>query len=166
MTSYRRSIVRGSLALFGVALGLIGFAGVASAQDASDATIGDGLFLERPAPSPDPGTQLGSEPAAAPAASSTPAPAPAPAPASAGTLAPAAQTTAAASVPSATRAPARATEVRGIQLERPATPASPDDPATLARTGVDTADLTVLAGVLIALGALLIRTTRPRRILI
>ena len=67
MTSYRRSIVRGSLALFGVALGLIGFAGVASAQDASDATIGDGLFLERPAPSPDPGTQLGSEPAAAPA---------------------------------------------------------------------------------------------------
>jgi hypothetical protein len=148
-----------------VALGLIGFAGVASAQEANDATIGDGLFLERPAPSPDPGTQLGAEPMAA-APAPTPAPAPAPAPASAGAVAPAAQTTAAASVPSATRAPARATEVRGIQLERPATPASPDDPATLARTGVDTADLTVLAGVLIALGALLIRTTRPRRMAI
>jgi hypothetical protein len=161
LTSYLRSILRGSLALFGVALGLIGFAGVASAQEANDANIGDGLFIERPAPSPDPSSELRSEPAAAPAPAPTPAPAPAAAPTSGGGTATAAQTTAA-SAPSATVGPVRATEVRGIQLERPATPASPDDPATLARTGVDSADLTVVAGLLIALGALLIRTTRPR----
>jgi hypothetical protein len=67
---------------------------------------------------------------------------------------------------SASRTPARATEVRGIQLERPATPASPDDPATLAVTGVDNTPLVVIAGALIAFGALLIRSTRPRPVAI
>jgi hypothetical protein len=168
--TYLSSTFRGTLVLFGVALGLIGTAGVASAQEAAptataasaqdeDASIGDGLFIERPAPRPDPATELRSEPASAPAAT----PAPAPAPVSGGGTSPAAQTTAAAA-PSATIIPARPTEVRGIQLERSATATSTDTTATLARTGVDTADLTVLAGALLALGALLIRTARPRRI--
>ncbi len=80
--TYLRSTFRGSLVLFGVALGLIGTAGGASAQDAApapaddsahvtvapdeeatvgkasaqedDAQIGDGLFIERPAPRPRP----------------------------------------------------------------------------------------------------------------
>ena len=174
-----RSTFRGSLALFGVALGLIGTAGVASADEAApapsdeeaavvvttaqedDAEIGDGLFIERPAPRPDPGNELVSDPAPAPTAA--PAPAPAPAPAASGGASAAAQTTAAATP--ATLIPARATEVRGVQIERGATSevTSPSGSVALARTGLDTGDLTVLAGVLLVLGALLVRTTRPRR---
>jgi hypothetical protein len=63
----------------------------------------------------------------------------------------------------ATPAPVRATEVRGVQLERSATVTSSDPGVDLARTGLDTADLSVLAGALLALGALLIRATQPRR---
>lgn len=184
--SYLRSTLRGSLALFGVALGLIGTAGVAAADDAAptpaddsaavvaseeeasvevssaqeeDAEIGDGLFIERPAPRPDPANELRSSPTPAPAA--TPAPATAPAPASGGATSPAASAAAAAP---ATLIPARPTEVRGVQIERGATATSSPGPVALARTGVDTADLAVLAGGLLALGALLIRTARPRRI--
>lgn len=137
-------------------------AGVASAQEANDANIGDGLYMERPAPSPDPGTELRSEPSAAPAPPAAPAPAPAstPAPASVAVASPAASTPAVAA--SASGTPARATEVRGIQIERPAAPASPDASATLAVTGVDNTPLVVLAGALIAVGALLIRSARPR----
>lgn len=184
--SYLRSTLRGSLALFGVALGLIGTAGVAAADDAAptpaddsaavvaseeeasvevssaqeeDAEIGDGLFIERPAPRPDPANELRSTPAPAPAA--TPAPATAPAPASGGATSPAASAAAAAP---ATLIPARPTEVRGVQIDRGTTATSSPGSVALARTGVDTADLAVLAGGLLALGALLIRTARPRRI--
>src|SRR5688500_2066644 len=69
--TYLRITFRGSLALFGVALGLIGTAGVASADDAAPAPdegsvvvtiaqedgaeIGENpVFIERPAPRPDP----------------------------------------------------------------------------------------------------------------
>ena len=175
--SYLRSTFRGSLALFGVALGLIGTAGVASADEAApapsdeeaavvvtaaqedDAEIGDGLFIERPAPRPDPRNELVSDPAPAP----TPAPAPAPAPAASGGASPAAQTTAAATP--ATLIPARATEVRGVQIERGATSevTSSSGSVALARTGLDTGDLTVLAGALLVLGSLLVGTTRLRR---
>lgn len=175
--SYLRSTFRGSLALFGVALGLIGTAGVASADEAApapsdeeaavvvtaaqedDAEIGDGLFIERPAPRPDPGNELASDPAPAP----TPAPAPAPAPAASGGASPAAQTTVAATP--ATLIPARATEVRGVQIERGATSevTSSSGSVALARTGLDTGDLSVLAGGLLVLGALLVGTTRLRR---
>ena len=191
--TYLRSTFRGSLALFGVALGLIGTAGVASAQEAAtapaetsdhsvvaaedeasvgsssaqdeDAQIGDSFFVERPAPRPDPGNELRSTPVPAPAPAAAPAPAPAPAPAaSGGAVSPAAQTTVAAATP-ATLIPARPTEVRGVQVERSATSSS-GAPAALARTGVDTQDLAVLAGALLALGALLIGSTRLRRITI
>lgn len=185
--SYLRSTLRGSLALFGVALGLIGTAGVAAADDAAptpaddsaamvaseeeasvevaaaqeeDAEIGEGLFIERPAPRPDPANELRSSPATAPAPA--PAPATAPAPASGGVTSPAA--TAATAATPATLIPARPTEVRGVQIERGATATSPSGSVALARTGVDTADLAVVAGGLLALGALLVRTSRPRRI--
>ena len=191
--TYLRSTLRGSLALFGVALGLIGTAGGAAADDAApaddsahivvateeeasvgtsaaqdeDAEIGDGLFIERPAPRPDAGNELRSDPTPAPApttaAPSAPAPAPvAPASTSGGAVSPAAQTTAAASAP-ATLIPARPTEVRGVQIERATTERSSAGSVPLARTGVDTEVLTVLAGVLLALGMVLIRTARPRR---
>ena len=181
--SYLRSTLRGSLALFGVALGLIGTAGVASADDAAptseedavvvtaaqeeEAEIGDGLFIERPAPRPDPGNELVSDPAPSAAPAPTPAPAPAPAPsatpAASGGASAAAQTTATGT--SATLIPARPTEVRGVVIERGATATGPAsaESVSLARTGIDTGDLTVLAGVLLVLGALLVRTTRPRR---
>jgi hypothetical protein len=186
--SYLRNTFRGSLALFGVALGLIGTAGVASADDAAptpaddsaavvaseqeasvkvstsaqeeDAEIGDGLFIERPAPRPDPANELRSTPTPAPAPA--PAPATAPAPASGGAPSPAATATAAAAP--ATLIPARPTEVRGVQIERGATATSSSESVALARTGVDTADLAAIAGGLLALGALLIFTARPRRI--
>ena len=186
---YLRSTLRGSLALFGVALGLIGTAGVASADDApapaedsahvavdpgdeatvetsaapeDDAEIGDGLFMERPAPGRDPATEL--QPGPAPASGSAPAPAPAPAPAApaatgGGVTAPVAP--AAAATP-ATLIPARPTQVRGVQIERAATATSAPGPVALARTGVDNTDLTVLAVALLALGVALTRASRPR----
>lgn len=188
--TYLRSTLRGSLALFGVALGLIGTAGVAAADDTAPTTAGDSahvtvapeeeasvgasaaqeddaqiggepLFIERPAPTRDPASELRSTPAAAPA--STPAPAPAPAPAApAATNGGVTSPAPAAAATSATLIPARPTEVRGVQIERGATATSAAESVALARTGVDTTHLTVLAGVLLALGALLIRAVRPR----
>ena len=191
--TYLRFTLRGFLALFGVALGLIGFAGVAAADDAApapaddsahvavapeeetsvevsaaqddDAQIGgEPLFIERPAPTRDPATELRSAPATAPA-SSPAAPAPVPAPvapaASSGpaTVVPAPAATAASAT--ATIIPARPTEVRGVQIERGATVTAAPEPVALARTGVGTTELLVLAGALLALGILLIRAVRP-----
>jgi 2-oxoglutarate dehydrogenase E2 component (dihydrolipoamide succinyltransferase) len=134
---------------------------VSTAQEA-DALGGVGLFIERPAPPRDPATELRSTPAAAPA----PTPAPAPASAPAAPAAPSGGVTVspapAASAASATLIPARPTEVRGVQIERGAAATSAPGPVALARTGVDTTHLTVVAGMLLALGALLIRTARPR----
>ena len=193
--TYLRSTLRGSLALFGVALGLIGTAGVAAADDTApapaddsahvavapeeetsvetsaaqedDAVIGEELFIERPAPSRDPATEFSSAPAPAPAPvpASTPA-APAPAPAPAAPAATGGTVTAppapAAAVASATIIPARPTEVRGAQIERGATATAAPAPVALARTGVGTTELLVLAGALLAIGSLLIRAVRPR----
>jgi hypothetical protein len=149
-----RNVVRGSLVLLGVALGLIFTAGAASAQaEPSDApAIGDALLIERPAPRPNPANELREQPAlvdvpaseaapVAPAASvSDRTPVAAPVPAS-GAAAPA----------RSARTAARATEVKGVVVERSA------DGALLARTGVDTVDLVALAGVLLALGWVLVR---------
>jgi len=186
--TYLRSTLRGSLALFGVALGLIGTAGVAAADEAAttsaddsahvtvapeaeasvevsaaqedDAQVGEGLFIERPAPTRDPATELRSTPAPAPTpAAPAPAPAPvAPAAPSGGVTSPAP----ASAATSATLIPARPTEVRGVQIERGATATSAPESVALARTGVETPHLAVLAGALVALGALLIRAARPR----
>lgn len=192
--TYLRSTLRGFLALFGVALGLIGFAGVAVADDAApapaddsapapapeeetsaevstaqedDAQIGEELFIERPAPSRDPATELRSAPAPAPASPpAAPAPAPAPAPvapaATSGAVSSAPAPAAAAASATATIIPARPTEVRGVQIERGATVTAASEPVALARTGVGTTELLVLAGALLALGTLLIRAARPR----
>ena len=186
--SFVRNILRGSLLSSGVALGLIGFAGGASAQEATplpaddpvpvivtsgeavdvgassaqddEAEIGDGLLIERPAPRPDPGNELRSVPAPDP----TPAPAPAQVatPVTSGGVASSVGPPAAAAT-SAGAAPTRPTEVRGVQLERSATGTSASDGEDLARTGLGSAELTGLAGALLALGAMLIRTARPRR---
>ena len=172
---HKRSIL-GSLASFGVAIVLISTAGAASAQEAppatssDEATLGEPLFVERPAPRPDPANELGS--GAAPAAS-TPAPAPSPAPAPAPTPAAAPRTATAAPAPvavqrapapSAASRPARATEVQGVQIDRSAVPTDGADVA-LAFTGTDLeVGLTVLAGLLLALGAALLRLSRPPRL--
>jgi hypothetical protein len=168
----KRSIV-GSLASFGVALVLISTAGAASAQEApsapssGDAAIGDPVYVERPAPRPDPANELGAD--VAPAASSpapTPAPAPAPvsAPRSGGAVVAAPAPVAAQATPApAASAPARATEVQGIQIERSAQPALATDPA-LAFTGADhNVGLTLLAVALLVLGAALVRFSRSPR---
>jgi hypothetical protein len=171
----KRNIIRGFVLSFGVAVGLISTAGAAWAQEAppstssGDAGIGDALYVERPAPRPDPANELradsdpapASTPAAAPVASaaSTPAPAPAPTPAPAAAATPARTVTASAA---ATSKPARATEVQGVQIVRSAQPAA-DEGAQLAFTGIDNGPLVVLAGALLALGAVLVRAAQPRR---
>lgn len=174
-----RSIL-GSLASFGVAFVLISNAGAASAQEAppatssDEATLGEPLYVERPAPRPDPANELGAE--AAPAASA-PAPAPRPAPAPSPTPAPAAAprstAVAASPAPAAVQArpatassptPARATEVQGVQIVRPASPGDVAE-TTLAFTGADLeVGLTVTAAVLLALGWALIRFSRSPRL--
>jgi hypothetical protein len=60
-------------------------------------------------------------------------------------------------------APARATEVQGIQIERSAAPADVGTDATLAFTGADNVGLTLVAFVLLALGWALIRCSRSPR---
>ena len=181
--SYQRSIL-GLLASFGVAfVVLISIAGAASAQEATPTTssdevsIGEPLFVERPAPRPDAANELRAGPApvdSAPVPASdvpdpTPAPAPAPTPAaaaprstaSAGTPALSAGRTAPAT---ASRPAFRATEVQGVQIERSASPAEGLDPTTLALTGTDReAGLTALATVLLAFGAVLVRLGRSPR---
>lgn len=173
-----RNTLRGSLALVGVALVLIFTAGAAFADEGSpaatndgavttssqstdnggsDSQVGDALLIERPAPTRDPATELRdpADPpavAAAPAAASTvaaPAPVSAPAPAAA----PAAKATAAA-------APAAAkprVQVLGVQIVRNADGSA----TTLARTGMDTSVLVLVAGLLLAVGAVLIRLSQP-----
>jgi hypothetical protein len=60
--------------------------------------------------------------------------------------------------------PARATEVLGVQIDRSAVPTDATDVA-LALTGTDLeVGLTVLAGVLLALGAALVRLSRSPRL--
>ena len=174
----KRSIL-GSLASFGVAFVLISTAGAASAQEAptapssDEATIGEPLFVERPAPRPDPANELRSDPAPADSvAAPAPSPAPAPAPTSVA-AAPRSPASAPAPVPVAVQpapvrpaasAPARATEVQGVQIVRSAAPGDATDTA-LALTGIDLeVGLTVLAGVLLALGAALIRLSRSPRL--
>ena len=170
----KRSIL-GSLASFGVAFVLISTAGAASAQEAppvtstDEATLGEPQFVERPAPRPDPANELGStqapatSTAAAPAPAPAPAPTPVPAPAPARTAAPVAVPSAPARVAAASP-PARATEVQGVQIVRSAAPADGTDVA-LAFTGTDReAGLTVLAGVLLAMGWALIRLSRSPRL--
>jgi LPXTG-motif cell wall-anchored protein len=51
----------------------------------------------------------------------------------------------------------RATEVQGVQVVQS------DDPATLARTGVDTVDLAVVGVGLLGLGTLLVKRSSPLR---
>ena len=169
---HHRSI-RGLVLAFGVALGLIGTAGAASAQEAppasdNEATIGEAYFVERPAPRPDPANELGAATPAAPTPAPVPAPAPAPTPAPAVSGGGAGVATAPEAVNAATapavRSPARATQVQGVQLERPASPATaPDGGATLAYTGADDVGLAVLAVVLLVLGTVLVRISRPVR---
>ena len=173
---HKRSIL-GSLASFGVAFVLISTAGAASAQEAppatssDEATLGEPLFVERPAPRPDPANELGSgtAPAAStPAPATSPAPAPAPTPAAAPrtvtTAAPAPVVVQRAPAAPAASRPARATEVQGIQIDRSAMPADGADVA-LAFTGTDLeVGLTVLAGLLLALGAALLRLSRSPRL--
>ena len=176
---HKRSIL-GSLASVGVALVLISTAGAASAQEAppatspDEATLGEPQYVERPAPRPNPANELGAEPASA---DSSPAPAPAPAaptpaPAAAprstadatASPAPAPVTVQAAPARRARSAPARATEVQGVQIVRPAVPADGTG-AALAFTGADLeVGLTALAGTLLALGAALIRLSRSPRL--
>ncbi len=180
--------IRGSLVLFGVALGVIGTAGAASAQEAppaadgsthasvaddggtvesssaqdDEAEVGQPLLLERPAPRRNPSSELGSDPApsAAPAA-------PAPAPVPAASLAPNGGTTLTATAPAAASvaptkvATRRQTEVKGIQIQRSATRST--ETASLARTGVATQGLVALAAAFFVLGSVLIRFSRPRR---
>ena len=181
----KRSIL-GSLVSFGVAFVLISTAGAASAQEAppatstDEATLGEPQYVERPAPRPDPANELGAAPAPAdptPAPAATPAPAPAqptPAPAAPAPRSPRAtaapqaasvpRSRPAAPAPRAASAPARATEVQGVQVVRPAVPGDGTETA-LAFTGVDReVGLTVLAGVLLALGWALIRLSRSPRL--
>ena len=182
MHNHRKRSILGSLASFGVAFVLISTAGAASAQEAPPATspdeasLGEPQYVERPAPRPDPANELGADPAPA---DPTPAPAPPAAPASAPstpatapapkrvtTVPQAATVRAAPSAPSARSgsAPARATEVQGVQIVRPGQPADGPD-AALAYTGVDReVGLTVLAIVLLALGWALIRLSRSPRL--
>ena len=185
---HHRSIV-GSLASFGVALVvLISTAGAASAQEAppasssDEASVGEPLYVERPAPRPDPANELRPDSAPADPTSAAPAPAPAadptPAPASApvatnpapAVVAPAPvaarPTTTPARPAAATSTPtARATEVQGVQIVRSAQPTDDLPTATLARTGADReAGLAALAVVLLAVGAALLRMSRAPRL--
>lgn len=175
IVQHQRSIL-GSLASIGVAFVLISTAGAASAQEAppatssDEATIGEPLFVERPAPRPDPANELGADPAPAattstPAPSSAPAPTPSAAPRSSATAAVPAPTAAtAAPAQRASNRPARATEVQGIQIVRPASSAG-ETGEPLAFTGVDReVGLTVLAGLLLTLGWALIRLSRSPRL--
>lgn len=184
---HKRSIL-GFLASFGVAFVLISTAGAASAQEAppasstsDEATVGEPLYVERPAPRPDPANELGAAPApadttaAATPVEPAPRPAPAPAPRPTPAPAPAPRSVAAAPAPapaavqsaparSTASAPARATEVQGVQTVRPAAPATGTDVA-LAFTGVDReVGLTVTAALLLALGWALIRLSRSPRL--
>ena len=178
MNHPKRNIIRGLVLSFGVAVGLISTAGAAWAQEApsssspsEDTGIGEALYVERPAPRPDPATELRADPV--PATDSTPSPAPAPAPvaspapsaAASPAPAPAAVGTAltTARTPAATSRPARATEVQGVQIERSALPAAGEDVGHLAFTGSSNGPLVALAGALLALGAVLVRVGRPRR---
>lgn len=190
MSYFTRSI-RGSLAVFGVAVGLIGTAGAASAQEATpasedsavvaedeaavasssaqgeEANVGDALLIERPAPRPDPANELRSDAAAPSAPAAVPAPARssspsggAVAPTAVPAPAPAAVTASAAPAP-AVVAPARATEVQGIQIQRTDTGAVATAP--LAFTGPTDLGLLVVASVLLVLGSVLVIAVRPRR---
>jgi hypothetical protein len=167
----KRNIIRGLVLSFGVAVGLISTAGAAWAQEAptspsspEDASIGEALYVERPAPRPDPANELRADPA--PATDSTPSPAPAPAPvaSAAPAAAPASASAPAVVVPAraTTASVARATEVQGVQLERSAVPTA-GTVAELALTGIDNGPLVVLAAGLLALGMVLVRAGRPRR---
>ena len=173
MNHPKRNIIRGLVLSFGVAVGLISTAGAAWAQEApatppsGDASIGEALRVERPAPRPDPANELRADPA--PATDSTPSPAPvasaAPDPAPAPTPAPAPAAAASARTATASAAsskPARATEVQGVQIERSAVPAAGEG-ADLAVTGIDNGPLVVLAAALLALGTVMVRVGRPRR---
>src|SRR5437764_10541544 len=81
----KHHLIRGLVLSFGVAVGLISTAGAAWAQEApsspssSDgANVGEALLVERPAPRPDPASELAADPAPAPASSPSVAPDPAP----------------------------------------------------------------------------------------
>src|SRR4051794_40498995 len=175
----KRTIIRGLVLSFGVAVGLISTAGAAWAQEApssppsSDgANVGEALLVERPAPRPDPANELVADPAPVPASTPSAAPDPAPvaSPAAAAAPAPTRASAPAAASPArtviasaaATSPPARATEVQGIQIERSAVPAADAGAPPLAFTGVDNGPLVVLALALLALGAVLVRAARPR----
>lgn len=176
MTYLHRSI-RGSLALFGVALGLIGTAGAATAQEAEstvaessaqaeDAQIGEPLAIDRPAPRRNPSTELGVDPAASVAPAAAPAPAPSPAPvvvAPSGGAVVASPLVAASPATPARVVPDRPTAVKGVQFQRSASPTA--ETTALARTGIDNHVLVLVAGMLLVLGSVLIRFGRPRRII-
>jgi len=170
---FHRSI-RGSLALFGVAIGLIGTAGAATAQEADstvvefsaqaeDAQIGDSLVIDRPAPRRNPSSELGAEPPAsiAPAVAPSPAPATVVVPSGGGAVPP--PVVVAPPAPSARFVPDRPTIVQGVQIQRSSS--RPLETASLARTGVDNHVLVLVAGSLLVLGCVLIRFGRPRRII-
>lgn len=174
MTLFHRSI-RGSLALFGVAIGLIGTAGAATAQEAEptvaessaqaeEPQIGESLVIDRPAPRRNPSTELGADPAPSVAPAAAPAPAPAPAPVvvapSGGVAVPPPVVVASPAAP-ARVVPDRPTAVQGVQIQRPASRTSGTE--ALARTGVDNHVLVLVAGMLLVLGSVLIRFGRPRR---
>jgi len=180
--SQHRRIIRGSLALFGAALGLIITAGGASAAEETgdpqvtasaqavedDASIGDALLIERPATRRAPGSELPATsapvvrapaPEAAPARSASVAPAAVAAPVDvvSAPVVPAPAVAPAVAAASRTSTPSRPTQVLGVQLSREAE----GDVVALARTGVDTFDLTLVALALLGLGIVLIRRTAP-----
>jgi len=177
--------IRGTLALLGVALGLILTATSASAAEGdtgasndeaviaasepSDApAIGDALFIDRPAPARDPASELPADPGpldvAVPAAAPTPA-----APAATHVATPAVVPAATATHVTTTRVtPAvrastpRQTQVLGVQILRSDTQ-PPEAAVALARTGVDTFDLALVALGLLALGSVLVKVGEPRQ---
>ncbi len=173
MTYLQRSI-RGSLALFGVAIGLIGTAGAATAQEAEptvaessaqaeEPQIGESLVIDRPAPRRNPSSELGADPTPSVAPTAAPAPVPAPAPVvapSGGVTVPSPVVVASPAAP-ARVVPDRPTAVQGVQIQRSASRTSGTE--ALARTGLDNHVLLLVAGTLLALGSVLIRFGRPRR---
>jgi hypothetical protein len=122
--------------------------------DTGDSQVGDALLIERPAPSRSPGTEV-TGPAAAPV--DVPASAPATTAVAAPAVSAAPATTATATAPAAT--PSRPTQVLGVQITRSA---DGTEVTGLARTGASTSSLVLLAGLLLAVGAVLIKASQLR----
>lgn len=127
----------------------------ATSQEVDAPTIGDALTVERPAPGRDPALELG---AAEPQPAATPAPRPVAA-APVAVIDSGAVSLERPQAPRAAPAPSstRPTQVLGARFERS------DTGEVLARTGIDSIDLTLVAIGLVTVGIVMVRRSSPHR---